>query len=86
MKLSTIGIATLASSVLAAPQGFSLSSALDGLIGGVIESNLERQTGKKRPTGPDNFELKECVPNVLVVARGTSDTGNVVSYIPSAIS
>jgi hypothetical protein len=86
MKLSTIGIATLASIVLAAPQGFSLSGALDGLIGSVIESNLERQTGKKRPTGPDNFVLNGCVPNVLVVARGTSETGNVVSYISSAIS
>jgi hypothetical protein len=85
MKLSTIGIATLASSVLAAPQGFSLSGALDGLIGGVIEGSLTLQTGKKRPTGPDNFDLKGCVPNVLVVARGTSETGNVVSYISSAI-
>ena len=86
MRFSTVIIAALASSVLAAPQGNPLSSALDGLIGGMIEKSLEKQTGKKRPVGPDKFELKACVPNVLIVARGTSDTGNVVSNISSVLN
>jgi hypothetical protein len=86
MRFSTVGIATLASSVLAAPQGNLLTGAIESLIGSSIEKSLEKQTGKKRPVGPDMFELKACVPNVLVVARGTSETGNVVSYIPSAIN
>ena len=81
MKFSTVGIAALASGVLAAPQGNPLTSALESFIGSSIEKNLEKQTGKKRPVGPDKFELRGCVPAVLVVARGTSETGNVVSYI-----
>jgi hypothetical protein len=86
MKFSTVAIAALASSVLAAPQGNPFTSALESLVGSSIEKNLEKQTGKKRPTGPDKFELKACVPAVLVVARGTSETGNVVSYISSTIN
>jgi hypothetical protein len=85
MKYSTICIATLASSVLAAPQGNPLTNALESFVGSSIEKNLEKQTGKKRPTGPDKFDLNACVPAVLVVARGTSETGNVVSNIHSAI-
>jgi hypothetical protein len=91
MKFSTVGIAVLASGVLAAPQGKGkakgnpLTGALESFIGGSIEKNLEKQTGKKRPTGPDTFELRACVPAVLVVARGTSETGNVVSNTASPI-
>jgi hypothetical protein len=82
MRLSTVGIAALAGSVLAAPQGNPITNALESLIGSTIEKNLEKQTGKKRPVGPDTFELKACVSSVLVVARGTSETGNVVSSFP----
>lgn len=80
MKFSVVAIAAL-SSVLAAPQGNPLTSGLENLVGKSIEKNLERQTGKKRPTGPDTFRLNRCVPAVLVVARGTSETGNVVSHV-----
>jgi hypothetical protein len=86
MKLSTVGIAALAGGVLAAPQGNPVSGALESLIGTTIEKSLEKQTGKKRPVGPDNFNLNACVPDVLIVARGTSETGNVVRYISSAIN
>jgi hypothetical protein len=88
MKLSTIGIATLVSSVLAAPAPrpqFSIAGLMDPLIGGLIEGSLSLQMGKTRPKGPDNFDVPKgpCnVANILVVARGTSDSGNVVRYIP----
>jgi hypothetical protein len=85
MKYSIIGIAAFASSVLAAPQN-PFTSGLESLIGSSIEKNLERQTGKKRPVGPDTFDLRNCVASVLIVARGTSETGNVVSYISFMIS
>jgi hypothetical protein len=85
MKLSVVAIA-LTSGVLAAPQGNLLTGGLESVIGKSIEKNLEKQTGKKRPTGPDTFQLQRCVPAVLVVARGTSETGNVVSRVSSAIN
>jgi hypothetical protein len=86
MKFSVVALAALTSSVLAAPQGNPLTSGLESMIGQSIEKNLEKQTGKKRPTGPDTFQLKRCVPAVLIVARGTSETGNVVSCVSSAMS
>jgi hypothetical protein len=78
MKFSTVCVTALASNVFAAPQGNLITNALESFIGNSIEKNLEKQTGKKRPVGPDTFELKACVPAVLVVARGTSETGNAV--------
>jgi hypothetical protein len=86
MKFSVVTIAAITSRVLAAPQGNPLTNGLDSMIGKLIEKNLENKTGKKRPTGPDTFQLKRCVPAVLIVARGTSETGNVVSCISSAIN
>ena len=80
MKLSTVGIVTLASGIQAAPQ-FSISSLLDPIIAGLYEVSLSVQMGKTRPKGVDTFSLSGCTPNVLIVARGTSETGNVVSYI-----
>jgi len=80
MKFSVVAIAAL-SGVLAAPQGNLLTSGLENLVGKSIEKNLEKQTGKKRPTGPDTFSLRRCVPAVLVVARGTSESGNVGTFI-----
>ena len=86
MKFSVVTISAITSRVLAAPQGNPLTNGLDSMIGKLIEKNLENKTGKKRPTGPDTFQLKRCVPAVLIVARGTSETGNVVSCISSAIN
>jgi hypothetical protein len=85
MKFLVVAIAALTSSVLAAPQGNPLTNGLENLVGKTIEKNLENKTGKKRPTGPDTFSLKRCVPAVLIVARGTSESGNVVSCVSSAI-
>jgi hypothetical protein len=85
MKFLVIAVAALTSSVLAAPQGNPLTNGLENLVGKTIEKNLENKTGKKRPTGPDTFSLKRCVPAVLIVARGTSESGNVVSCVSSAI-
>jgi len=79
MKFSLVAIAALTSSVLAEPQGNPLTNGLENMVGKAIEKNLENKTGKKRPTGPDTFSLRRCVPAVLVVARGTSESGNVVS-------
>jgi len=84
MKFSVVAIAAL-SGVLAAPQGNLLTSGLENLVGKSIEKNLEKQTGKKRPTGPDTFRLNRCVPAVLIVARGTSETGNVGTIIGGPI-
>jgi hypothetical protein len=84
MKYSVLAIAALACNVLALPQNL-LTGGLENLIGKSIEKNVEKQTGKKRPTGPDTFQLTRCVPAVLVVARGTSESGNVVSCAPLAI-
>jgi hypothetical protein len=79
MKFSIIAIAAFISNVLAVPQGNPLTNGLETFVGKAIEKNLENKTGKKRPTGPDAFSLKRCVPAVLIVARGTSESGNVVS-------
>ena len=86
MKFSVAAIAALTSSVFAAPQGNPLTSGLESIIGKTIEKNVEKQTGKKRPTGPDTFQLRRCVPAVLIVARGTSETGNVVSSVSSTVN
>jgi len=81
MKFLAVAIAALISSVLATPQGNPLTNGLENLVGKTIEKNLENKTGKKRPTGPDTFSLKRCVPDVLIVARGTSESGNVGTFI-----
>jgi hypothetical protein len=85
MKFSAVAIAALTSGALAAPQRNPLTSGLENIIGKSIEKNVEKQTGKKRPTGPDTFQLSRCVPAVLVVARGTSESGNVVSCLSSKL-
>jgi hypothetical protein len=86
MKFLAVAITALTSSVLATPQGNPLTNGLETLVGKTIEKNLENKTGKKRPTGPDSFSLRRCVPAILIVARGTSESGNVVSCVSFAPS